>query len=152
MTRFARYRDYYAGALMALIGAFAILEGRNYGIGSLTNMGSGFFPVALGAGLILMGVLMAAVRNPAADAHEATAPDWRGAAAIAAAVALFIALADAAGLAPATFLCVFVGALGTSSTTLKEAALLALGVTIFGVLLFSFALKVQFPVLRGVMS
>ena len=56
------------------------------------------------------------------------------------------------GWRPATFLCVFVGALGTSSTTIKEAALLALGITIFGVLLFSFALKVQFPVLRGVLS
>ena len=74
MTSFARHRDYYAGALVALIGAGAILEGRTYGIGTLTDMGSGFFPVALGAGLILMGILMAAVHSPAPDAHQATRP------------------------------------------------------------------------------
>ena len=65
-------------------------------------------------------------------------------------MALFIGLAKPAGLAPATFACVFVGALGTRETTLREAALLALGVTVFGVLLFSFGLKVQFPIIRGV--
>ena len=160
MTAFARHRDYYAGALVALIGAGAIMEGQSYGIGTLTAMGSGFFPVALGAGLIALGVLMAALAAPASGmapalaahspGHALAAPDWRGAAGIAAAVALFIGLANAAGLAPATFACVFAGALGTRETTLKEAALLALGVTVFGVLLFSLGLKVQFPILRGV--
>jgi hypothetical protein len=150
VTRFARHRDYYAGALMALIGAGAIIEGRSYGIGTLTNMGSGFFPVALGAGLILMGVFMAAIHSPAPDTQHPGTPDWRGTLAITAAVALFIALAQPAGLVPATFACVSVGALGTRATTLKEAALLALGVTVFGVLLFSFGLKVQFPIITGV--
>lgn len=163
MTAFARHRDYLAGALVALIGAGAIVEGQSYGVGTLTAMGSGFFPVALGAGLIAMGLLMAALATPAAGAapaspalaapapgHALAAPDWRGAAGIGAAVALFIGLANTAGLAPATFACVFAGALGTRETTLKEAALLALGVTVFGVLLFSFGLKVQFPIIRGV--
>lgn len=162
MTFFARHRDYVAGALIALIGAGAVVEGQSYGVGTLTAMGSGFFPVALGAGLIGLGVLMAALAVPASGtdstpalaahspAHALAAPDWRGAAGIAAAVALFIGLANAAGLAPATFACVFAGALGTRETTLKEAALLALGITVFGVLLFSFGLKVQFPIIRGV--
>ena len=149
MTRFARHRDYYAGALMALIGAGAIVEARDYGIGTLTEMGSGFFPAALGAGLIVLGLLMALVHSPAPETH-ASAPDLRGTLAIAAAVGLFILLARQAGLAPATFAAVFVGALGTRATTLLEAALLALGVTIFGIVLFSFALKVPFPIIAGV--
>lgn len=152
MSRFARHRDYYAGALMALIGAGAIVEARSYGIGTPTQMGSGFFPAALGAGLILMGAIMAAIHNPAPDTHAAASPDWRGALAIASAVALFMLLARPAGLAPATFAAVFVGALGTRTTTLGEAALLAAGVTVFGVLLFSFGLKVQFPIITGVLQ
>ena len=56
---------------------------------------------------------------------------------------------SAAGLAPATFACVFAGALGTRGTRMTEAALLALGVTVFGVLLFSFGLKLQFPIIAG---
>ena len=74
MSSFQRNRDYYAGALMALIGAGAILEGSTYGVGTLTAMGSGFFPVALGVGLVLMGALMAIFRAPApADAPGADA-------------------------------------------------------------------------------
>ncbi len=152
MTGFQRNRDYYAGALMAMIGAGAIVEGWSYGVGKLTAMGSGFFPVALGVGLVVMGALMAILRAPAPDAHDGHAvgaPDWRGAAAITASVVLFIALAKSAGLFPAIFACVFVGALGTRTTSLREAALLALAVAVFGVLLFSFGLKIQFPIVRG---
>jgi hypothetical protein len=93
-------------------------------------------------------------RAPAPDGvghHAAGPPDWRGAAAITASVLLFIALAKTAGLFPAIFCCVSVAALGTRTTTLKEAALLGLGVAVFGVLLFSFGLKIQFPILRGVL-
>ena len=151
MTHFARSRDYYAGALSALIGAGAIYEGRQYGIGSLSDMGSGFFPVALGVGMVVMGAMMALAHSPAPADHAAQIPDWRGAAAILAAVALFIVLADRAGLAPATFACVFVGALGTRTTKLLEALLLALGVTVFGVALFHYGLHVQFPIIRGLM-
>jgi len=106
-----------------------------------------------------MGALMAAARAPAqggadapADSHAIQVPDWRGAAAIIAAVALFILLANRAGLAPATFACVFVGALGTSSTRLIEAAVLAAAVTVFGVVLFRYGLQVQFPIIRGVLQ
>lgn len=156
MTSFQRNRDYYAGALMAMIGAGAIVEAYSYGIGKLTAMGSGFFPVALGVGLVLMGGLMAIFRAPAPDAnapgfHAAGPPDWRGAVAITLSVVLFIALAKTAGLFPAIFACVSTAALGTRTTTVKEAALLGLGVAVFGVLLFSFGLKIQFPILRGVL-
>jgi len=154
MNGFDRHRDHYAGLLIAAIGAGAIYEGWHYGIGSLTSMGSGFFPVMLGVGMVLMGIIMAMLRPVVAtsDGHGIQVPDWRGAAAIVVAVTLFILLADRAGLAPATFACVFVGALGTSSTKLLEAAILAAGVTVFGVLLFHYGLQVQFPIIRGVMQ
>ena len=148
MTRFAANRDYYAGALMALIGAGAIYEGQQYGIGSLSRMGSGFFPVAIGVGLVGLGAIMALARSPAEG--EGSAPDWRGALAITAGVVAFVALAKPAGLAPAIFACVFASALGARTTTVKQALLLSLGVMVFGVLLFHYGLHVQFPVLRGV--
>jgi hypothetical protein len=158
MSHFAANREYYAGALMAAIGAGAIYEGMQYGVGGLSNMGSGFFPVALGAGMVVLGGIMAVVRPAPPDSHSdshtgaARPPDWRGAGAIFVAVVLFIALANTAGLAPATFACVFAGAMGTRATRWGEAALLAIGVTVFGVLLFSYGLQVQFPIIRGVMQ
>ena len=152
MTGFARHREHFAGLLIAAIGAGAVYEGAQYGIGSLTNMGSGFFPVMLGVGMILMGAFTALMRPAETQAHGIQAPNWRGAAAIIAAVALFVVLANRAGLAPATLACVFVGALGTRGTTVKEAGLLAGVVMLFAIVLFRYGLQVQFPILRGVLE
>ena len=42
----------------------------------------------------------------------------------------------------------FVPALGDRTATLKGSAILAAGVTFFGVLLFSYVLKIPFPMFR----
>ncbi len=62
----------------------------------------------------------------------------------------FIVFGEYGGLLPATFACVFVAALGDKETTLKQALILAAGITVLGVLLFSFLLKIPFPILRGI--
>ena len=54
-------RDLYAGGLVFLIGSGAAIIGSKYTIGSLTKMGPGFFPAALGVVLAIMGVLAAAM-------------------------------------------------------------------------------------------
>jgi hypothetical protein len=55
-------------------------------------------------------------------------------------------------MAPATFACVFISARGDKTATWKSSFLLALGVTFFGCLLFSYVLKVPFPLFRHVWS
>ena len=46
---FNRYhKDYYGGGLMIVIGLGAVACGADYQIGSLRQMGPGFFPVAVG--------------------------------------------------------------------------------------------------------
>ena len=154
---FERKRDHYAGALIALIGAAAAYEGSQYGIGSLDEMGSGFFPAAIGLAMILTGATIAISgrkmeeQTPGLHLYAASpAVDWRGWIAIIAGTCLFMALAEYAGLLPAIFACVFVSALGSKSTRWKEALVLAVCVTAFGVALFAFGLKVQIPILRGI--
>jgi hypothetical protein len=152
-------RDYYAGGLIALIGAGAAYEGSTYGIGSLEQMGSGFFPTVLGVGMILVGAAIAASgggAEPATtgleDPHHvaSTAVDWRGWIAIIAGVCLFMVLCEFAGLLPAIFACVFVSAIGSTTTTWKEALVLAVCVTVFGIVLFAYGLQIQIPILRGI--
>jgi hypothetical protein len=153
-----RNRDYFSGALMALIGAGTAYQGSQYGIGSLAAMESGFFPTVLGVGLVLVGAAIAASHSNAGEAttglenpsHGAPAAmDWRSWIAIIIGVCLFIACSEYLGLMPAIFSCVFVSAIGSRSTSWKQALALALGVTVFGVLLFGYGLKVQIPILRG---
>ncbi len=79
-------------------------------------------------------------------------PEWRGWGCIIAGPLLFILFGHYAGLAPAIFACVFVSALGDRTATLKELLILATGVTVFGAGLFSYVLKVPFPLFRWVIS
>ena len=48
----------------------------------------------------------------------------------------------------ATFMCVFVSALGDRTATLKGSAILAASITVSGCFLFSYVLKVPFPLFR----
>ena len=61
----------------------------------------------------------------------------------------FIFSADFLGLVPAIFLCVFFACWGDKTANLKSSALLAAGITIFGVVLFYYILRVQIPIFRG---
>jgi uncharacterized BrkB/YihY/UPF0761 family membrane protein len=147
---FSHRRDYYAGALMMLVGGGAALVGSQYQMGSLTRMGPGFFPTALGVLLAIIGIVIAGTAAyapvPAIGEAPAPRPDWRGWLCITAAALLFIGLARHAGLMAATFACVFVAALGDRDNSWKNAALLAGGITAFGILLFSYLLRVQIPI------
>jgi hypothetical protein len=65
---------------------------------------------------------------------------------------VFILLGEHFGMAPAIFGCVFVAALGDRDATWKSSFYLAIGVTVFGVLLFSYLLHIPLPVFRWVTS
>jgi hypothetical protein len=140
-------KDYYGGALMFLLGAGAIYAGTQYKIGTLSAMGPGYFPVAIGAVLALMGILIAlSARTGGAtgeDKHQR--PEWRGWFCITASIIAFIVLGKHGGLLPATFAVVFIAALGDRQNTLKHAVLLALGVCVVAVVVFWWALHLQFP-------
>ena len=145
-------RDFYAGGLMTLLGAAITLDSMAYSLGTLTHMGPGMFPLMLGLTLTLVGVLIlgTAVVTPLSN-DENILPknrEWRGWGCILAGPIFFIILGEYFGLVPATYSCVFVSALGDRTATLKGSAVLAAGVTFFGVLLFSYVLQIPFPMFR----
>ncbi|HEX7639775.1 MAG TPA: tripartite tricarboxylate transporter TctB family protein, partial [Burkholderiaceae bacterium] len=70
---------------------------------------------------------------------------WRGWACIVGGVAAFVLLGEHGGLVPASFVSVFVAALGDRGNRVRDAALLAAGMTVFGVLVFHQGLHVLLP-------
>jgi Tripartite tricarboxylate transporter TctB family len=143
-------RDYYSGALMALIGLGAVAQGVHYHVGTLTKMGPGFFPVALGVILLVLGVAIAASarrRDAAATTSEAQKPraEWRGWICIVSSIVAFIVFGTFGGLLPATFAVVFISALGDRENNLKRAFALAAAMSVISVVVFWWALKLQFP-------
>ena len=144
-------RDFYAGGLITLFGLVAAVKGPGYGTGTLMRMGPGYMPTVLGVILILLGVTIAgtALATPASD-DERLLPDhpqWFAWGCILAGPILFIILGNLFGLLPATFACVFVSSLGDREASLKASVVLAAGVSIFGVFLFSYVLQISMPVL-----
>lgn len=145
-------RDYYAGALMFLLGAGAAIQGVHYQVGTLRQMGSGFFPVVLGSILALIGLTIALRGRNATLAEEKKPlkPEWRGWICIVLSIVAFVVIGQYGGLLPATFAIVFIAALGDRQNNVKSALTLALSMVVICVLIFWWALKVQFPLFQWV--
>jgi putative tricarboxylic transport membrane protein len=143
-------KDYYGGGLMVLLGLGAMLQGSHYPIGSLSRMGPGFFPVALGAILALTGLAIAAGARASVPEGEETVlpPEWRGWICIVAGIVAFVVLGRYGGLLPATFAIVFISALGDRQNTVKSAFVLAIAMVAVCVLVFWWALQMQFSLFQ----
>jgi hypothetical protein len=144
-----RHKDQAGGGLMVLIGLGALVQGSSYSFGSLARVGPGFFPVALGSLLGLLGLGMIATADKAArQTGEGHAAEWRGWGCIALSLVLFVTLGTYGGLLPATFAVVFVSALGDRRNSIKDALILACAIMVVSVAVFWWALQVQFPLFR----
>jgi hypothetical protein len=142
-------RDFYAGGLMILFGLGIALKGSTYRLGSLMHMGPGFFPTSLGVLLVLIGIAIAAAAVGTSDADESILPanpQWWAWACILSSPVLFIIFGRYFGMAPGTFACVFIAALGDRNATWKSTIILSTVVTVFGCGLFSYFLQVPMPI------
>ncbi|NPT36465.1 tripartite tricarboxylate transporter TctB family protein [Paraburkholderia xenovorans] len=141
-------RDYYGGALMLLVGLAAAFQGSRYGIGSMTHMKAGFYPVVLGVILAILGVIIAgsATRVPSGDTEDEAQPsEWRGWICIVSSTLAFLLLGKFGGLLPASFAIVFISALGDRDNSVRAALIVATAISAVSVVLFWWALQLQFP-------
>lgn len=146
-------REWVAGGTMIVLGLGAFAMATTYQLGTLSRMGPGLFPAILGVLLAVLGLGIAFSRKSAEEiaeeaAEEAAPPQWRGWSCIVGGLIAFMLLGQYGGLIPATLGLVFISALGDRQHTVKTAAILAIGVTILGVAIFSWGLQLQFPLLR----
>lgn len=141
-------KDYYAGALMIVFGLGAMAGGTRYHLGTLWHMGPGFFPAAVGALLAIAGALIALEGLAHQNLSDGkSGPEWRGWFCITGGILAFITLGAYTGLLPATFAIVFISALGDRHNTLKGAIALSAITCVVAVVIFWWALGLQFPLL-----
>ena len=152
MKRWTDYsKDHYGGALLVAIGAVILIQGYSYRLGSLMQMGAGFIPVVLGILMVLVGLAVMLTAAPKGESvvepghAPATAPDVRAWLCILGGVMAFVLFGVYGGLVPATFMSVFVSAMGDRTNTFKGAAILSAAVTVFGVIVFHYGLSLQLP-------
>jgi putative tricarboxylic transport membrane protein len=135
---------------MILFGLIMALKGPTYQLGTLMHMGPGFLPTVLGVILILLGIAIAGTALTVAEGEDEDIlpekPEWLAWACILASPLVFMLFGTYGGMAPGTFACVFVAAMGDREATVKNSAILAAVITVFGVGLFSYILQVPMPV------
>ena len=148
-----RKRDFYAGGLMLLLGLGVALKGSTYRAGTLMHMGPGFLPTALGIILVLLGITIAAgslaPEEPGHAEYQSilpAQPQWLAWLCILMSPVAFIFFGRYFGMAPGTFACVLIAALGDKDATWRGTIILATVVTVFGVGLFSCFLQVPMPI------
>jgi len=148
-------RDHVGGALLLVTGIVVVIAGVGYGMGTLRQMGSGFFPVVLGVLLALIGAMLLAsagrvsagtAEPPPETAHLAgPVVQWRGWLCIVAGLLAFVVLGQHGGLVPASFASVFIAALGDRANSVRAAATLAAVLTAAGVAVFHVGLHLALP-------
>ncbi|OYD73687.1 UNVERIFIED_ORG: tripartite tricarboxylate transporter TctB family protein [Burkholderia sp. CF145] len=148
---FARQgKDFYGGTLVFLIGAGATYKAIGYQVGSLTHMGPGYFPAAVGVLLAVMGMLIAFAPRGQINFEENVqrSPEWRGWSCIVLANVAFVVVGRYGGLIPATFAIVFIAAMGDRQNSVLGALLLATLMVLVSAGVFWGALQLQFPLIR----
>lgn len=115
------------GAVMAYLGSF-------YGIGSLQNMGAGYFPVLLGFVTVIFGIatLLEVRHSP----NPSPKIPWRAFVCVFSAILILSLLVERIGLFPSSVLLVIIGSLGRSKINMRAMALTALLASAAAVLIF----------------
>ena len=140
-------RDFWTGLLFLGIGAAAIalaLAG-GYELGTARKMGPGYFPVWLGGGLALTGLVLTGKGVLASGTplgHWAPKP----LALVTLGSLLFAAIVNVGGLAPAIVALVLVSAFASERFQLRWAVPLALGLAVASVLVFVKGLGIAVPI------
>jgi hypothetical protein len=139
-------KDVCGGGILAFLGLYFVVEGWRLGIGSLTSMGPGFFPLLVGCAGILIGgglVVSATARSGALGTVE-----WRPLIAVTAALAVFALTIERFGLIVAIALATSIAAFGDQKSRPWQIALLTLAVCLLIWLVFSVGLGLTIPLLR----
>jgi hypothetical protein len=144
-------RDFWSGIMFAGFGAtFAILA-QAYDIGTLRQMGPGWFPLALGLLLTVLGILIvfnAAPQRPGADdKDDAIEPfGWREFLLVLLSIAFFALLLPYLGVIVAIVLMVVTSALAGHEKKPLEVVIVAVALSVACYVIFIYGLGVPLPV------
>lgn len=139
--------DLAAGAIFAAFGLyFAITAYTALSIGTAFMMGPGYFPLIIGVGLIVFGLVIGA-RAFGRTFEPFTWPPLTSVLMVAATPIVFGLTVRGLGFGPATALAAFVASMASREASWKFRLLLTLGLTIFCLTIFRFALNLPLPII-----
>lgn len=140
-------KDVLAGAVFIVLGLGFALGALTYDIGTPLRMGPGYVPLILGVVLVGFGILVIAKGFIAGEGEPIGDVDWRAVALITASLLFFGITIRGLGVVGALFGASLLATLARSSTSLREALVIAVGLTVLSVAIFIFALQLRLPLI-----
>lgn len=141
----ANLREMAVAAAIAILGLYMVWEGRSYGIGSVREMGPGYFPVALGCVLTVLGAgLVLAGRGEQRQESFRLKPLL----CIVGAMIAFGYLMPRTGFVPATIALVLLSVLADKGFRLWEVAVLLVVLPVLGYVIFVAVLGMPLDAVR----
>jgi len=136
-------RDLICGLLFIAVGLFFAIQSFGLEIGTAFRMGPGYFPLVLAGLLVLFGIIV--IIQGTQVEHEPMGPiAWRGILFILPAPILFGLTVRGLGFVPSLFLTALLAAFASTKMRPGPALLLVGGLTLFSVIVFSYALGLPF--------
>jgi hypothetical protein len=148
MFRVKSPQDFGAGILFLAIGIAGIYFGSDLTFGSAGRMGPGYFPMLLSGIIVLLGAIVG-LRSLAIEGPPIEPIRVRPVLFILVAVLAFGFLIEQVGLAITAAALAIFAAYARGSVNIKETILLAIGLAVFAVAVFAYALGQPLPIWWG---
>jgi hypothetical protein len=137
-------KEFWSGAMFLAIGLSAVFIGREYQFGSAGRMGPGYFPSVLGGLLAFLG-LVSILRSFFGEGEAMEKFALKEMALVTLAVLLFGFLVRGAGLVVGVMVLIMASAYASHEFKWKSTLLVAIGSTVFAVLVFTIGLGLPIP-------
>jgi len=137
-------KDFNAGILYIIMGAFFALWARNYPMGSAVRMGPAYFPTVLGWLLAALGLIIFVRSFFEHGGEEPRKTNWRPLTLLLAAVVIFGLLLETGGMVLASFALMYISSLGGHDFKWKEQVVNAVFMTAVNVGIFYYGLALPF--------
>ena len=138
-------KDVLAGGIFIALGVAFAAGSLAYDIGTPVRMGPGYVPLVLGVVLAGLGVLVIVKGFIAGEGDPIGQVDWRAVILITAALLFFGLTVRGLGVVGALFGASLLAALARSQTSIREALVIAVGLTALSVVIFIVALQLRLP-------
>jgi len=138
-------KDVLAGGTFIALGVAFAAGALTYDIGTAVRMGPGYVPLVLGVVLAGLGVLVIVKGFIAGEGDPIGEVEWRAVILITAALLFFGITVRGLGVVGALFGASLLAALARSQTSVREALVIAVGLTALSVVIFIVALQLRLP-------
>jgi Tripartite tricarboxylate transporter TctB family len=140
-------KDLIAGLIFIAFGGLFALGATGFDFGDPVRPGPGFYPLVVGALLVVLGVAITVRSAVEEDEGPVTMPSWRAVILIVGGIVVFALTVRGAGLVPATFLAGLLASLASRTTSPLGSIVMAAGLTALSVLIFVVGLSLRLPLL-----